>query len=298
MSFCSDIKNEIAELRPPKHCKLPLIYGFLLFGRSFSYRRISIQTNNLLSAQYYIRLVKEVYNIDAVLYEGGGSRPTYRAEIPDEGDRLKILASIDYGVYEGAVNREILTDSKAISHFVRGAFLAAGNLSDPEKSYRADFSVKDEALAGEFCEILKDNFIEAHISKRGKGYVVYVSKSEMLENLLTFLGATERSLQLIETSILKGVKNRMNRRSNCDSGNISKTVEASIKQRTAIEFLEKTGRLETLDAPLYHAAVLRRDNPDLSLSELCKISPEPITVSGLNHRLKKILDIYMEKNKG
>lgn len=297
MSFCSDIKNELAEIRPPKRCKLPLIYGFLLFGRSFSYKRICMQTNNSVTAQYYLRLLSEVYRVSGELSKGGGARPTFKVEVPSTADRLKILASLDFGMHEGAVNREIITDTASETAFIRGAFLACGNLSDPQKSYRADFSVRDEALALELKELLAKHYIEAGFSKRGNGFVVYVGKSEMLVNLLTLLGVTERSLELIETTIVKSVKNNMNRASNCDSANISKTVEASIIQRTAIEYLEKTGRLETLDTPLYSAAVLRRDNPDLSLSQLCKVSPEPITVSGLNHRLRKIIEIYNDLNK-
>lgn len=294
MSFCTDIKNELAGIRPPKRCKLPLVYGFLLFGRSFSYKRICMQTNNNVTAEYYARLLSEVYRVTGEITVGGGARPTYKVEVPCSADRLKILASLDFGMHEGAINREIITDARDEAAFIRGAFLASGNLSDPEKSYRADFSVKDEALALELLELLSNHYIEAKISKRGNGFVVYVGKSEMLTNLLTLLGVTERSLDLIETTILKSVKNNMNRASNCDNANISKTVEASIIQRTAIEYLERTGRLETLDAPLYSAAVLRRDNPELSLSQLCRVSPEPITVSGLNHRLKKILEIYNE----
>ncbi|MBE6727932.1 MAG: DNA-binding protein WhiA [Ruminococcaceae bacterium] len=294
MSFCTDIKNELAGIRPPKRCKLPLVYGFLLFGRSFSYKRICMQTNNNVTAEYYARLLSEVYRVTGEITVGGGARPTYKVEVPSSADRLKILASLDFGMHEGAINREIITDARDEAAFIRGAFLASGNLSDPEKSYRADFSVKDEALALELLELLSNHYIEAKISKRGNGFVVYVGKSEMLTNLLTLLGVTERSLALIETTILKSVKNNMNRASNCDNANISKTVEASIIQRTAIEYLERTGRLETLDAPLYSAAVLRRDNPELSLSQLCRVSPEPITVSGLNHRLKKILEIYNE----
>ncbi len=297
MSFCSDIKNELVEIRPPKRCKLPLIYGFLLFGRSFSYKRISIQTNNRAVADYYADLIREVYKIEVRITEGGGVRPTYRAEIDNESDRLKILASLDFGISEDAINPEMITDDRAAACFIRGAFLSAGNLSNPEKSYRADFSVKNETLALALSALLSEHFIEAKLSKRGNGYVVYVGKSEMLENLLTLLGVTERSLELIETSILKGVKNRENRRSNCDSANISKTVEASIAQRRAIEYLEKSGKLETLEPPLYSAAILRRDNPDMSLSELCKKSGETITTSGLNHRLRKIIEIYNDSVK-
>ena len=96
----------------------------------------------------------------------------------------------------------------------------------------------------------------------------------------------------MNTKIVKSVKNNINRRGNCDSGNISKTVEASIKQRTAIEFLRKKGMLYSLPKELIHAATLRSQYPDATLKELCRLSEEAITISGLNHRLKKIIEIY------
>lgn len=296
MSFCFDVKNELAEIRPPKRCKLPLAYGFLLFGRSFSYKRISMQTGNEAMAEYYTRLINELYKAPVVTERGGGARPTFRASVPSDTDRLRILASFDYGMHEGAINRELIAEPNSAASFIRGAFLSCGNLSDPEKEYRADFSIRDEGLAYEFKELLEENFISASVSRRGTGYVVYLRRSEMITNLLTLIGLSDRSLQLIETTILKSVKNNMNRARNCDNANISKTVEASISQRMAIEYLEKTGRLEAMPEQLQAAAKLRKDNPDASLQELCRLSPEPITVSGLNHRLRRIIEIY-EENK-
>ena len=108
------------------------------------------------------------------------------------------------------------------------------------------------------------------------------------------MGAQKHSLMIMDTKIMKSVKNNINRARNCDSANISKTVEASIKQRTAIEYLKQTDRLESLPHELLAAATLRLNNPDATLKELCKISPEPLTLSGLNHRLSKIIEIYEE----
>ena len=90
---------------------------------------------------------------------------------------------------------------------------------------------------------------------------------------------------------MKSVKNNINRAGNCDSANISKTIEASIKQRKAIELLESTDRLYSLPPELLQVALLRKNNPDATLKELCTISEVPITISGLNHRLKKIMEI-------
>ncbi len=297
MSFCADIKNELTAIRIPQALRRPLTYGFLLFGRAFSFRRISMQTGNETVAKYYADLLKMTYGAETVLVTGGGKRPTFRASVPNESDRLRILAGYDFGIDESPFPAEILSEEKAAAVFVRGAFLGCGNISDPQTGYRVDFSVRDLPRAEALRDLLSAHEIPASLSKRGTGYVVYLRKCDAIINLLTWMGLSDRSLELIETTILKSVKNNMNRARNCDNANISKTVEASIRQRTAIAYLQETGRLETLPQPLYVAAVLRRDHPEATLHELCRLSPEPITVSGLNHRLCRLTELYEEYKK-
>lgn len=297
MSFCSDIKNELAEIKTHQCCKSALIYGFALFSRSFSSKRICMQTENMNSAICYANLLKGVFGVEVDVAVGGGKRPTWRAEVKSEGDRLKILASVDFGIGENTINPEVFEKGCCKAAFVRGAFLACGHLTDPDKCYRVDFSVRDKLLAKELAALLQEHYIYAHIAKRGSGYTVYIKRNEIIGNLLAFMGASQRSLQIIEISIIKSVKNNMNRSRNCDSRNISKTVEASINQRKAINYLQKRAMLDTLPPELYSAAVLRLNNPESSLKELCSLCEEQITVSGLNHRLKRIMEIY-EKAKG
>lgn len=297
MSFSSDIKNELAEIKLSDCCKAALTYGFLLFSRAFSVKRICMQTENERTARLYVQLLKEVYGADVRIVRGGSKRITFRASVISETDRLRILASIDFGIHKGKINREQLTRECCQASFIRGAFLACGQLSDPQICYRADFPVRNIELAREFSDMLSNHFITANVANRGNSYVVYIKRSEMVINLLTVMGASARSLEMIETTIIKELKNDTNRIRNCDSGNISRTVEASIKQRKAIEYLKKTGRLETLPEELISAAALRTDNPESSLRQLALQSREPITASGLNHRLGRLIEIYEECKK-
>ncbi len=297
MSFCSDIKNEISKIKVSSCCKLPLTYGFLLFSRSFSPKKICMQTENENTAKLYAKLLQNIYGADTVILKGGGKKETYRAIVESEADRLKILASVDFGIYDGKINRESFEKDCCSASFIRGAFLACGQISNPEVCYRADFSVRDNALALELKNILKENYIDSHISKKGNGYTVYIKRSEMITNLLTVIGASSRSMELIETIMIREVKNRTNRERNCDSSNISKTVNASIKQRKAIEFLKKSGKFDLLPEELKSAARLRLENPEFSLKQLCEASETKITVSGLNHRLNRITEIYQNAKK-
>ena len=141
MSFCKDVKNELSAIRVSECCKLPLAYGFMLFGRSFSVKRISMQTNNRKTAEYYAALLYDTFGAKAVITEGGSVRPTYKAEVVSETDRLKILASYDFGIAENPIDLEIIDRECCFQSFIRGAFLACGNINDPEKEYRAEFMI-------------------------------------------------------------------------------------------------------------------------------------------------------------
>ncbi len=292
MSFCSDVKNELINIRPSACCKPSYIYGFMLFGRSFSIKRISLQTNNENVANEYAEIIKHTYKAQVEITVGGTVRPTYKAEVKSEADRLKILALIDFGISETVIDRSLFLRDCCVPSFIRGAFLACGNINDPEKEYRAEFCVKNEALADDFNTILAEHGINLKKTIRGKVTVLYTKDSGVIEDLLTLMGDTLRTLDVMDTKIMKSVKNNINRARNCDNANISKTVEASIKQRAAIEFLEKTDRLYSLPQELLEVALLRRDNPEATLKELCKISPATISLSGMNHRLKRIIEIY------
>lgn len=294
MSFCKDVKNEFTEIKVSECCKLPLAYGFMLFGRSFSVKRISMQTNNKEIAEYYAALLYGIFKAKAVISVGGSVRPTYKAEVVSEADRLKILAAYDFGIAESPIDYEIIDRECCFQSFVRGAFLACGNINDPEKEYRAEFMIRNGDTAREFSELLSAHGITLKKTDRGKTTVLYTKESGLIEDLLTLMGVPHRTLDFIDTKIMKSVKNNINRANNCDSANISKTVEASIKQRAAIEYLRKTDRLDSLPEELLSAALLREGNPEATLKELCAMSDEHITVSGLNHRLNKIIEIYNE----
>ena len=297
MSFCVQVKNELISIRPSGCCKPSLVYGFMLFGRSFSIKSICLQTANENVAKAYCDLIYSQYKIRPELKQGGSVKPTFKADVKSEAERLKILATFDFGVAEKIIDDSFFLRECCAPSFIRGAFLACGNINNPEKEYRAEFNVKNLKLADELCELLENYGINMKKSVRGSGVQLYVKDSESVEDLLTLMGAGKKTLDIIDTKIMKEVKNNINRAGNCDNANISKTVEASIRQRTAIEYLERVDRLYSLPHELLEAALLRKNNPNATLKELCRLSDSALTVSGLNHRLKKIVEIYEEIKK-
>ena len=107
MSFCKEVKNELLAIRPSNCCKPSLVYGFMLFGRSFSIKKISLQTNNENVAKGYSDLIYSVYKIRPEISVGGSKIKTYKAEVKSEAERLKILAFADYGIEENLINRDL-----------------------------------------------------------------------------------------------------------------------------------------------------------------------------------------------
>lgn len=298
MSFCQQVKNELINSRPSGCCKPSYAYGFMLFGRSFSIKRICLQTANESVAKGYCDAVFAAYKIKPEISCGGNKIPTFVAEVKSEADRLKILASVDFGVEENIIDRSFFSRECCVHSFIKGVFLACGNINDPEKEYRMEFNIKNEKAAEELSELFNEYGINLKCSKRSNGVQLYTKESTVIEDLLTLIGAGRQTLNIIDTKIMKSVKNNINRVRNCDNANISKTVEASIKQRTAIEFLEKSDRLYSLPQELLTAALLRKNNPEATLKELCRMTDTSLSVSGLNHRLKRIVEIYEEiKNK-
>ncbi len=292
MSFCSDVKGELLDLRLSGCCLSAYSYGFMLFGRSFSIKRIALQTASEEVAKGYCNAIFNSYKIKPQITAGGSVRPTFVAEVVSEADRLKILAENDFGMNTTLIDESIFIRDCCFAAFVRGAFLACGNINDPQKEYRIEFNIKSEPIALELQALLFGVGINLKSTKMGKGLKLYTKDSTVIEDLLTFMGATQHTLDVMDTKIMKSVKNNINRARNCDSANISKTVEASIRQRTAIEFLQSVDRLESLPEELLSAAKLRLAYPEATLKELVKLSSETLTVSGLNHRFAKIIEIY------
>ena len=211
MSFCSDVKNELLNLRPSGCCKLAYVYGFMLFGRSFSIKRICLQTANEAVARGYCSLVNSAYKINPQIKQGGEKRPTYVAEVESQADRLKILASMDFGVSEHIIDRSVFVRECCLYSFVRGAFLACGNINDPYKEYRIEFNVKNKALAEELRLLLCENGINMKAVNRGSGVQLYSKESSSVEDLLTLIGASRHTLEIMDTKIMKSVKNNINR---------------------------------------------------------------------------------------
>ena len=175
--------------------------------------------------------------------------------------------------------------------FIRGAFLSAGSISDPEKFYHFEIVCSSEEKAEQLREIIGTFSIEAKIVVRKKYYVVYIKEGSQIVEILNVMEAPLALMELENIRILKEMRNSVNRQVNCETANINKTVSAAVKQLQDIAYIRDTVGLDYLPESLAEIAQARLERPDATLKELGEILSPPVGKSGVNHRLRKISSI-------
>jgi DNA-binding protein WhiA len=193
------------------------------------------------------------------------------------------------------VNMPIVEDECCKASFLRGAYLAGGSVTDPEKGYHLELATTHQSVAAESFLLLSEALgFDPKKAKRGGGQVLYFKQSDQISDCLTFLGAPVAAMGIMEAKLEKELNNKINRRCNCDDANISKVVEAAQEQLAAIRTLRLRGVVEQLPNKLQQAIIAREKNPEASLSELAAMMEPPISKPAMNHRLKKLLELAKE----
>ena len=309
MSFATEVKNELARIEPGKKCcQLSEIAGFLRVAGSIGLAgrgkfKIVITTENPAIVRHYKKLIQEYFGIETTLDIGesdfSGKTKTYNINIDSENRSEQILREtgillvregnnyISDGIYEGIVKNKCCKKA-----YIRGVFMGAGTMSNPEKAYHLEFVCRTEAFASDLRKLINSfRDLEAKQYKRGKHYIVYMKKADYIADTLGIMGADSHSLKVETTWVGKAMRNKVNRMANCDNANVDKMVEASMKQAAAIDKIKNTKGLEWLPEKLREAARLRMENPDISLAALGELCDPPLQKSGINGRLKKIEEL-------
>ena len=293
MSFSSEAKKEIAADLPDKLCcRAAMAYGMLECGHAFSAGEISLQTEQETVADVYDRLVRRICGVPAPTRETLRRRVTlHQSTVPEAADRLRVLDRFGHAPREVSLrlNRANLDCDQCACAYLRGAFLACGTVTDPEHDYHLEFSVPHYNLSRDLTALLRELDFPAKTAGRSGSYIVYLKESERIEDCLTFLGATRASLELMGVKMVKSIRNDTNRRINCESANIDKTVQAAGTQMDALRRIEEQCGLTALPEELQAVARLRLDNPDMSLRDLGEAMDPPLSRSGVNHRLQRII---------
>lgn len=305
MSFSREVKEELSkQTSEARHCQIAEIAALtIMCGRIFSSGEngvfIKIHTENLTVAGKYFILVTKTFHINCeVLVRRNKNADKIagyilviknRAEVSKLLKALKLTAKIPGGGSEFTSANNLLVQNTCCKRaFIRGAFLAAGSISNPAKAYHFEIVTTSGERAGQLKEVLKSFDIEARIVIRKKYYVLYVKEGEQIVNLLNIMEAHVALMNLENVRILKEVRNTVNRKVNCETANINKTVEAASKQIMDIEYIRDTIGFGKLSEGLEEIARIRLDQPDASLKELGSLLNPPIGKSGVNHRLRKL----------
>ena len=279
MSFSSELKEEISKtenLANKQSVKYELLGYLLTTHTNIKNNEVKFSTENEYNINRFSRLLSnlkiEDYNISI---QGKIFIITFYK------NRLEQLENID-------LNKILLEDIRWV---IRGAFLGGGSVNNPKNKYHLELTIRQKENAEKLVEMLKAFDIKSSILNKKNGYSIYLKDGEEISKFLALLGANKSVIKFEEIRVQREMNNKINRIVNCETANLNKTINASIEQIEAIRKLKRTKKFSQLEDSLKEIANLRLENPNLSLAELGKRLKEPLGKSGVNYRLKKIMEI-------
>lgn len=308
MSFSQDVKEELSKsCTAARHCQIAEVAGMIgLTGRILISAQdrfsVKIQSESLYVARKYFTLIKKTFNIvpEVTIKKNNGLKNSrlYIVTVNRHDDAVRILQAVKLLGSSNDIeeNLSIATNVVIMKEcckraFIRGAFLAAGSVSDPNKAYHFEIVCNDEEKALQLQKIINNFEIESKIVERKNRFVVYIKEGSAIADILNVMEAHVSLMNFENVRILKDISNSVNRKVNCETANLNKTVSAAVRQIESIRIIERKKGLDYLPPQLKEMAILRVEYPDDSLKELGdKLEPK-VGKSGVNHRLRKICEI-------
>lgn len=298
MSFSNDVKREICSNTTTEPSLLRSeLYAMLLFSKEFSKDSIVFKTESRYTCDRFTFLLSTLFTSVLQIDLPSRNRKIYLVKVIDSFDAKRIFDFYGHDIREVSlrINRAFTETGEEIKAFLRGAFLSCGSVSDPEKMYHLEFSVSKKNLCLDLCRIINESGFNIKMIQRNGSYMAYIKDSERITDFLTFLGAVNGSLTMIGTKAYKDVRNNANRKANSEFANLEKQAKASAQQIKAINRLKKSGEFALLPEDLKRIAQIRIDNPGISLREIGEMLDPPLSRSGVNHRIEKIIRLAGEK---
>lgn len=299
ISFSGSAKAEICRNIPVKKCcALAECFGILLFCNTFSADSLKIVTESREFGQLLPKLFKRAFNVSFDIFPSLEAPGKLAFQIVDPDKISVIMETYGFAPAETLalhVNLPVLEDECCKASFLRGAFLAGGSVTHPEKGYHMEMTTTHQSVARETYTLMDDLLgFAPKLTERGGNAVLYLKQSEKISDLLTLLGAGVGAMAIMEARLEKEMSNKVNRRCNCDDANISKVVDAAQEQLTAIRCLRESGMFENLPDKLKQAAEARERNPESALAELASQMEPPISKPAMNHRIQRLVQMAQE----
>ena len=306
MSFSGTVKEELSrQISTARHCRIAETAALLsLCGRFTADGALRMQTENSAVIRKYFTLVQKTFNIETEIAVRENRQMKkghiYYVEIKDDALIRTVLLGTKLSREQNSggtlvLNNSLLTQQTCCKRaFIRGAFLASGSISDPEKGYHFEIVCPDERKAGQLQELIRSFGIDAKVVVRKKSHVVYVKEGAQIVDILAVMEANVALMNLENIRILKEMRNTVNRKVNCEMANINKTVSAAVKQIEDIKLIEEKKGFQSLNDGLAEIAELRLQYPEATLKELGMMLNPQVGKSGVNHRLRKLSSIADE----
>ena len=300
LTFSGKVKEELSrQWNEQKHCQIAEIAAIIsMCGKvtidSRDRYAVKVRTENISVARKCFTLLEKTFNIEAeslVTINKSKGNTTYTVVVKQHEDAMKLLQAARLVDGDGEISEEFSTSRNMIVHkscckraFLRGAFLASGSMSHPEKSYHIEMVCASKAKAEQIQKLINSFGLDAKVILRKNSYVVYLKEGSQIVDLLNIMEAPIALMEMENVRILKEMRNSVNRKVNCETANINKTVSAAAKQAEDIRLIQKEIGLNKLPEGLQEIAELRLTYPDASLKELGEMLTEPLGKSGVNHR--------------
>ena len=300
-SFSYKVKEEILEEINTRDKADAAMLGMLTFANSLDDKKIMLLTENEKVKDFFVYNTERICGEGAVSVEQsrkGRGQILFCIELPEKDDRFALLEYFQIDQSRRLTPDE-LPKEKFYPLVIAGAFLACGSVNDPTKKYHLEFVVPTLDLCNDLGLLLIESYgiLCKHTERKGTN-IVYLKESENIIDMLTLMGASSASIELMNVKIEKDMRNKINRAVNCDNANIEKALRASERQISDIELIDNVMGLGVLSDSLREIALLRYDNPDLNLTELGAMLTPPISRSGVNHRFARIAALADEIRSG
>lgn len=285
MSFSGQIKEELAKQeKEARHCNLAELSAFIRMSGEIKQVRddysMHFHTENLAVARKCFTLLRKTFNIKADI--------AVRRHMPKDSASYDIYG---HGPELIAIRNASLQSSCCKRSYLRGAFLTSGSMSDPNKSYHFEIVCDEAALAEQLRELMLSFGLDGKVVERKQHYVVYLKEGSQIVDVLNVMEAHVALMEFENVRIMKDMRNSVNRKVNCETANINKTVSAAVKQTEDIKYIQDANGLDKLPEGLKDVALTRLAYPDATLKELGELLEHPVGKSGVNHRLRKLSEI-------
>jgi hypothetical protein len=309
MSFSSEVKAELEKKTDDaRHCQIAEFAAIMAFSgkirrKSGGEMQIILTTENEVVLHVYKELLLDIFGIkenELTCFYEGKKNSIINVVIDNQEYIAKILMTLKwcddrFTKVEPVFVHALLVQKECCKKaFIRGAFLAAGSISDPNKFYHYEIVCEYEEDAAQLQELMIFFELDAKVIMRKRSFIVYLKEGSNITDVLNLMGACVSQMNLYNIMILKGMRNDVNRKVNCETANLNKTVAAAVKQIRDIEYIRDTVGLESLNDGLRQVAVIRLENPDMNLKDIGERLNPTVGKSGVNHRLRKISELAEE----